>query len=408
MERYPIDNSALIHLAVHSRYHSNVFRLEVHLKSALRPLRLRRAVNAAAHRLPMLAAGIRKQKNTFVVVPGAVPEMRMDTQPLARMSEAEIRDCAMRVLYGRRHIAVEFFHALTDGTGGMKFAKVLLAEYLGIPAETVPLAEGWEDSYKRYAQGRPTAMPGGASYLLPSAPQEGEICKTILTLPLEQAKRRVHAEGTTLTAFFTALFAQTAMELQQEEKQYAGSLLPVRIMVPVDLRRRFASATLRNFSLYALPVLPPEAAGAPFSEIVGRMEAQLRAQNAPSRLQDAITTNVNLEQKTAALPLWLKCAVLKAGFEICGGRSSCITVSNLGAADFPEELSREIERVDFMLTPRAHSPYNCGIVSAGDTLSLTITRRGADRGVEKRFVSHLIRQGLAPHAVEEEAPAAVG
>lgn len=29
---YPIDNSAFIHLAVHNKWHSNVFRLECHLK----------------------------------------------------------------------------------------------------------------------------------------------------------------------------------------------------------------------------------------------------------------------------------------------------------------------------------------------------------------------------------------
>ena len=38
-------------------------------------------------------------------------------------------------------------------------------------------------------------------------------------------------------------------------------------------------------------------------------------------------------------------------------------------------------------------PYNCGIASVGDTLSLTITRRGKEAGVEKRFVTGLVRRG---------------
>ena len=66
---------------------------------------------------------------------------------------------------------------------------------------------------------------------------------------------------------------------------------------------------------------------------------------------------------------------LRAGFAVCGGHSSCITVSNLGQVSFPDAVRRELVRLDFLLTPRAHSPYNCGIASVGDTLSLTITRR---------------------------------
>ena len=67
----------------------------------------------------------------------------------------------------------------------------------------------------------------------------------------------------------------------------------------------------------------------------------------------------------------------------CAGHSSCITISNLGQVSFPDAVRRELVRLDFLLTPRAHSPYNCGIASVGDTLSLTITRRGKEAGVEK-------------------------
>ena len=58
---------------------------------------------------------------------------------------------------------------------------------------------------------------------------------------------------------------------------------------------------------------------------------------------------------------------LRAGFAVCGGHRSCITVSNLGQVSFPDAVRRELVQLDFLLTPRAHSPYNCGIASVGDT-----------------------------------------
>ncbi|WP_156067214.1 hypothetical protein [Faecalibacterium prausnitzii] len=388
---HPIDNSALIHLAVHNKWHSNVFRLECHLKNAVCPARLQQAVDAVAVRFPMLAAGIQKRGNGFVVVP--CPEdlnIRVDSQPLLYMSREEIRDCAMRVLYGPHHIALEFFHSLTDGCGGVQFLKGLLAEYFGVPMQPLPIKEAWEDSYQKYAaRGTPTSMPGGVSYLLPAAPPENSpVHRTTLTFSVDELRARAKAEHTTLTAWFTALFAQTAVQLQYQNITPDRPLQPVQIMIPIDLRKRFPSASCRNFSLYALPKLTLDAAKGSFSEIAESMEVQIQAQSSYERLQSAIATNVALERKTSALPLWIKCAALRKGFEICGGRSSCITLSNLGQVTFPDPIQREIERLDFLLTPRAHSPYNCSMISVGNTLSLTITRRGPEKGFEKIFLQY--------------------
>ena len=75
-----------------------------------------------------------------------------------------MRQCAFRVLVYKNRVAVEFFHALTDGTGALVFVKTLLAEYLSekyglsVPAEKgvlgrleEPAPEELEDSFARYA-----------------------------------------------------------------------------------------------------------------------------------------------------------------------------------------------------------------------------------------------------------------
>ena len=75
-----------------------------------------------------------------------------------------MRQCAFRVLVYHNRFAVEFFHALTDGTGGLTFFKTLLAEYLSQKHSlTIPAGDGvlgrleepdeeeLEDSFLRYA-----------------------------------------------------------------------------------------------------------------------------------------------------------------------------------------------------------------------------------------------------------------
>ena len=88
------------------------------------------------------------------------------------------------------------------------------------------------------------------------APENRAITRTTLIFSLEKLQEKLRAEHMTPTVFFTALLAQTAMELQRRKVTPDRPLQPVQIMVPVDLRRRFSSALMRNFSPYALPSGP--------------------------------------------------------------------------------------------------------------------------------------------------------
>ena len=60
-----------------------------------------------------------------------LPAVRLDGAcPLIHMTSRELRTCALRVLYYDNRIAVEFFHAITDGNGGLVFLKTLTAAYV--------------------------------------------------------------------------------------------------------------------------------------------------------------------------------------------------------------------------------------------------------------------------------------
>lgn len=61
-QSYPIDNSALIHLAVHSTWHSNDFRLVAHLKNFIQP-----AKGGGCHRTAVSHAGSRHPAERKIV-----------------------------------------------------------------------------------------------------------------------------------------------------------------------------------------------------------------------------------------------------------------------------------------------------------------------------------------------------
>ena len=88
---------------------------------------------------------------------------------------------------------------------------------------------------------------------------------------------------------FSSVMASSIMDIQTS---HGAALEPVRIMVPVDLRRMFGSRTLRNFILYALPTMEPGDEKLPMKELLHRFHTQLKEQLDPKRMAAIMAYNV--------------------------------------------------------------------------------------------------------------------
>ena len=135
----PLDNAAKIYPAAARKSWSNMFRLSATLTEAVDVEILQSALDVTVRRFPSIAARLRRGVFWYYLQQLAKAPQVMDehSYPLTRMSRQEMRRCAFRVIVYKKRIAVEFFHSVTDGTGGMIFLKTLLAEYLqsvsGVP-----------------------------------------------------------------------------------------------------------------------------------------------------------------------------------------------------------------------------------------------------------------------------------
>ena len=110
---------------------------------------------------------------------------------------------------------MEFFHAITDGTGGTIFLKTLLAEYLcqkygiTIPAEDgvlgrleEPDEEELEDSFLRYAGDVKASRKEATAYHLSGTPEpDGFLDLTTLMLPVDAVKAKAKEFGVSVTEF---------------------------------------------------------------------------------------------------------------------------------------------------------------------------------------------------------------
>lgn len=413
--RYRLDNSGIIHLAAHSKTHSNTFRLSATLKYAVNPSLLQKAFDLVTPRFPMLVAGIQNGFLYHYVVPVEFPPSILhDTKNLSYMSKKQIQTCAMHVLYGKHHIAVEFFHSLTDGYGGGIFLKSLLAEYIHLAygtafTETLDFilpgspvkSEEIEDSFSKHTGKSKSSFPSVRSYQLKNnKKKDPQLHTTTITLNTKDVLFVSHYYKLTLTEFLTTLMADVIMEIQTKMEN-GKDLKPVQIMVPANLRKIFPSMTLRNFSLYALSGIQPEQKDLPFEELASLISKQLKQQLTKEHLSSMITINVRLEKNLCWIPLKLKCMLLHLFFRLFSSKKSCITISNLGNISLPDNLEPYIDKIDVLLTPRIDSGYNCGILSYKNQLHINITRNGTAPQLEQALLKQLYNMGFYPEVTEK-------
>lgn len=405
----PLDNAAKIYPAARRKNWSNVFRLSADLYEPIDEALMQKALDVTVLRFPSIAVRLRRGMFWYYLqqLPQA-PQIETDySYPLTHMDKTRLRQCALRVLVYRNRVAVEFFHSLTDGNGGLVFLKTLLAEYLQqkygilIPAQLgvldrqeQPDPEELEDSFLKYAGSISAGRKERTAWQPSGTPEtNGFLHVTCFQLPAEKVLDAAHKHGVSLTAFLTAAVMDALQRLQQQSSTRPK---PIKVLIPVNLRKLFPSRSLRNFALYTIPELLPQLGHYTFPEICKLVHHHMGSHITPKQMSMMIETNVADERGTPVrlLPLFVKNLVMKSVFNTVGERKSCLTLSNLGAVTVPDEMSSYIKRMDFILGVQANAPYNCGVLSWNNTLYINFIRNIREPLLEQQFYAVLQEQGL--------------
>lgn len=402
--RFAIDNSSILYLALIRKDHTNIFRFTLTMSEDIQPELLQLAVNNVHRRLPSIFAGFRPGFFHYTQVQAdQPPQVQPDPGCLITMTREEIARCAYRVYYRDNLIIIEGFHALSDGYGIAASFCTIAAEYLklrygiqiptGYPVLDCSMEESpeeVEDSYLKYADAKPLHMPSRYSYQLPGKEASHDhVSQHPLVYPVEDLLKAARSRGVSITALLSAVMASSVMEVQKECS--SRKMRPVRIMVPIDLRRTFPSKTLRNFILYALPTMEPEEETLPLELLAQKFSRQIKEHLQKDNLAGIIAYNV----KTQSSPFWkilpsgLKCGLMRLAYCFFGESNSSITFTNLGNMALPEVMIPYVKDIRLTMTPRARSPYNCGMFSYNGNFILNICRFPQESRLEKIFTEKL-------------------
>ena len=407
-----LDNAAKIYPAAKRRNWNNFFRISATLTEPVDVAVLQTALDVTARRFPSIAVRLRRGMFWYYLEqipqpPAVQPEKSC---PLAHVPFHEVRQCAFRVLVYHNRFAVEFFHALTDGTGALIFFKTLLAEYLSqkhgltVPAEDgvlgrleEPGEEELEDSFLRYAGDVKASRKEATAWHLSGTP-ETDGFKNLVTMmiPAEQLKACARQYGVTVTELLCAAMMQAICQLQAKKVPQRRRRKPVKVLLPVNLRNLFPSKTLRNFASYITPEIDPRMGDYSFAEICAAVHHRMGLENNPQTMRAKFAANVASERSPLlrVMPLFIKNLAMKAVFDTVGECKSCLCLSNLGVVRLPEVMVPYVSRMDFIIGVQAKAPHNCGVLTWNDTAYINCIRSIREPELELHFYQVLHRLGL--------------
>ena len=445
-----LDNASNIFLAARSDADPKVFRISAELDHDVEPRLLQQALDTTYERYRLYHAVLRGGMfwyylQTSDLRPTVSPEHLPTCAPIYREDR---RNLLFRVVYRRRRIILEIFHALSDGTGALWFLTDLVTAYLrvqgvgagaageggdrvALPAdpasppvedEPQPAHELIADSFSHYFhRNREPFAPADAESEAPRTAPLRTAATAALRVPrwLRAPRTRVHrirgtrtpdnrtrvveltmpapavlalarAQQASLTIYLTALFFKALRETIGP----LGHANTLAASIPINLRQFFPSTSARNFfaTVRVEHTFDTDGGSDDLGSICRELEAQFKPKATPQALERKLRRLFRFERAPLLriLPRVLKDVILRL-INWGNNRGLSVAVSNLGRVVLPEPAGSRVGRMLFHVS--AVRPQFCAMSHAG-LLTISFTSPFIETDHVRAFVRMLTESGV--------------
>lgn len=312
-----------------------------------------------------------------------------------------------RTSYYENRINVTFYHALTDGTGGLYFLKQLVYRYLvnaghkiktdgliksiKMPTTNADAVDTFltvknETKEKKIAEHKAFKTKGTPFERFGTGIIFGECA-------VDEVKKLSKEYNTTITGYLTAVYLYSIYKAYIENKNVKNKT--VAISIPINIRKRHPSETKRNFTL-VVRIAYDFSKGADFEDIVKSSAKQLKEKLTTPQIDAQIEFNVAAEKNffIKILPRELKTLILKIAFNIRGTRQETTDLSNLGDIALPASMQKHVKNIRFILHTSKTMQNNLSMTGYNGKLYFAFSRRHIETDMEKTFFRVLAEKGV--------------
>ena len=182
---------------------------------------------------------------------------------------------------------------------------------------------------------------------------------------------------------------------QENYKKYNGKK-PIKVCIPVNLKKYFKSTTISNFFSYiTLETNFKNEEFEDFDNIIEFVKNDFKSKLTEEEVTKTMSANVKWGNNifVKLIPLVFKNIILKISYMVIR-KYTTTTFSNVGRVSVLPEYKPYIDRFLFLLAPEPVEKIKCSACSYENKLIFTFTSILKDASVEKAFFKHLQEQGI--------------
>lgn len=395
-----MDNAAKVFPSSRRKADAQVFRISCELYECIDPNVLQRAVDGAIGQFDLYRFVLKRGWFWYYLEDShEVPRVREEYKsPCAPLYTSGKNQLLFEVTYFDKRINLEVFHALSDGTGAVYFLKSIVARYLsekhGLkrPPDDIDASRSQlhDDSFLHHyddtVKVRRTIEPTACRIRGRRLP-DNRIEVITGHMSASAVLKQSHAVNASLTSYLCACFTMAV----RENMPVSELRRPIVACVPVNLRRFFASGSMRNF-FNTIYVPYQSSAEDDLTDVVRKINETFSERLEPERIRNNMNGYVALEDNifTKFVPLPVKDVVLRLAYQVTEKKQT-YSLSNIGMITVPPEFEPYIRAFDLCSSTNQLMLCMC---SFGDTLSLSFTSPFINKDIERSFFRRLTSMGI--------------
>ena len=411
LEWRKLDNSAKIFPISGGKKYSTVFRFSAVLNEKVNPLVLEKAVKIALEKYRSFKV---RMKNGFFWnyleynTKDPIIEEEKD-YPCKYINPKTNNNYLFKVTYFDVKINIDIFHSLTDGNSGSLFFREIIYSYLEIahPEDFQEELRRYrkteytiEDSYvKNYDKKAKNNNSSKKAYVLKGKKIKlGAISAIHEIIDLNALKQETKNQNCTITQYITALLIYSiynANFLQENKNKIIKK--PIKICIPVNLKKYFQSETISNFFSYITVEAEIDKLKLyTFEKILEFVKQDFQKKLTEEEIKKTMSSNVKLgiNPFIKMIPLILKKPIVKLSYiEI--RKYTTMTFSNIGRIGIIGNYKKYIDDFFMLIAPEPVEKIKCSACSFENHIVVTFTSILDNCDIEKQFYEFLTQKGIS-------------
>lgn len=425
--RYGLDNAAQIFVNIMSPGETTLSRIGLIMEETVDRDRFQQAMNRVIpKRFPYFQVYLKKSAFAYVLErTDDLPALEDDSFYTNRYVDFHQKRFLFRFRTDGTNIALEMSHIISDGYGTLTLLLSVTAEYLrlgGVEVEDSPFifhpesqidpaewgcgyAQMFDPKGPPFPVDRPAYIPSGR----PIPFDRYYITRIQMNLDKVRALAREH--HVTMVVLMSGFYLWVIQEMYLEDLA-AGTAKPgkpLRMQIPVNLRKDYPTRSLKNFVYIYSPEYSLSSAedGLSLDEIIQLISERIRQERHHHIVENQIRRNLRTTNLFVLkyMPRGLKEIVLSIFYQMFARGLFSGVLTSIGEITLPPALEKRVKALDIVACNSPAPGRNSSMFSYRGILEINIGSTVEDQRLEDKLLKKLRLSGLETTVLRKREPA---